>query len=764
MHEPTEDLAADAPQVPDEGPETVVQQIPPTVLQQSAAERKRLSPLVGDIPREIPVRLGKYLIDAEIGRGAMGVVYRARQDGLDRIVALKLLLRGPNAGDAHKRRFEREARAIAKLRHPHIVSIHEVGEYEGQPFFTMDYIDGMDLDTFMEKNGITSTSLVADMCARICEAVQYAHEHGIIHRDLKPGNILVDRAGDPIVMDFGLAKDMDSDSIVSMAGDIMGTPAFMSPEQAGGHVAVTAERSDVYSLGAILYCMLTRQPPFQGKTLMETLGRVMNEDPPPLTMTNPDIEGELGAICMKAMDKVPALRYDTAKAMADDLRAFINGTPISARPWTLRTRIHRFIRRRGREAAAVVVVAGLLVWVAVLVARIVSTDYLDVALGHLESADTGVRAQAVATLAGEVRDPRQLPADRIKEAAALLLSMRADPEPDVVTALLAFLAEHGDTDAIRPHITPEIEQWLVEMAEQNETPEARNHAIEAMGRIPRGTFIDYLLVRLKVETSPTLKLKLVRSLGRQRSIRIVAPLTQIMIRDPVCRAEAALNTFYREGRVTLFDSQDRAVRATMRSLSESMAKITIASWNRSSAIGLSRTPGNRVRSTPIALSWRRETWTKKEPQPLPSRPVANPPPSLCCLTPSMTSTPAMWPLMPLQNSILTAPTPRWLNAWTTFPPACGPTPRSPLASAAAPRPWISSWWRSARNPSPTPPKTSFTRWANWVRPMRFRVCAMRPNATKPSAWRWKRPSGGSRGNDREPGYSAAPKIRFKFST
>ena len=163
MHEPTEDLAADAPQVPDEGPETVVQQIPPTVLQQSAAERKRLSPLVGDIPREIPVRLGKYLIDAEIGRGAMGVVYRARQDGLDRIVALKLLLRGPNAGDAHKRRFEREARAIAKLRHPHIVSIHEVGEYEGQPFFTMDYIDGMDLDTFMEKNGITSTSLVADM-------------------------------------------------------------------------------------------------------------------------------------------------------------------------------------------------------------------------------------------------------------------------------------------------------------------------------------------------------------------------------------------------------------------------------------------------------------------------------------------------------------------------------------------------------------------------------------------------------------------------
>ena len=162
-----------------------------------------------------------------------------------------------------------------------------------------------------------------------------------------------------MVMDFGLAKDLYSNSMVSMTGDIMGTPAYMSPEQAGGHVSATGERSDVYSLGAILYCMLTKEPPFRGNTLMETLGRVMNEDPPPLVNVNPMIEGELGAICMKAMEKVPSMRYKSAAEMARDLRAFINGQPISAKPWTWRTRMHRWILRHRLELAGGVVATTL---------------------------------------------------------------------------------------------------------------------------------------------------------------------------------------------------------------------------------------------------------------------------------------------------------------------------------------------------------------------------------------------------------------------
>ena len=388
--------------------------------------RSKLRAKVGDIPREIPVRLGRYLIDSEIGRGAMGIVYRAHQDGLDRIVALKLLITGVNASDAHKRRFEREARAIAKLRHPNIISVHEVGEYENQPFFTMDYIDGLPLDTFMEKNGISSTRLVADMCARICDAVSCAHENGIIHRDLKPGNILVDHHGNPMVMDFGLAKDLYSNSMVSMTGDIMGTPAYMSPEQAGGHVSATGERSDVYSLGAILYCMLTKEPPFRGNTLMETLGRVMNEDPPPLVNVNPMIEGELGAICMKAMEKVPSMRYKSAAEMARDLRAFINGQPISAKPWTWRTRMHRWILRHRLELAGGVVATARQrrpAWVLQEATRKENPEIRDLALkvmgsvphahyinhlvGLLRNPDASVRLKAVRSL-GQQKDMRIL--------------------------------------------------------------------------------------------------------------------------------------------------------------------------------------------------------------------------------------------------------------------------------------------------------------------------------------------------------------------
>jgi len=564
----SEEIAASEPQT-----RPPSQDIPPTVVKKQSPSKTGLRAKVGDIPREIPVRLGRYLIDGEIGRGAMGVVYRAHQDGLDRIVALKLLLAGTHASEAHKHRFEREARAIAKLRHPNIISVHEVGEYENQPFFTMDYIDGLALDTFMEKNGISSTRLIADMCARICDAVFYAHENGIIHRDLKPGNIIVDRNGNPMVMDFGLAKDLYSNSMVSMTGDIMGTPAFMSPEQAGGHVSATGERSDVYSMGAILYCMLTKEPPFQGNTLMETLGRVLNEDPPPLVDANPMIEGELGAICMKAMEKVPSMRYRSAADMAKDLRAFINGEPITAKPWTWRTRARRWLLRHRLELVGGLVAASLLVFASFLGVRILSNDYLDVARAHLGSDKVPVRAEAVTTLGREIASPEQLRPDQVQDAAEALLLAHLDPDPEVRKNLLLMLVEHGRHEAIQRAAKNEsVTEWILEEAAHGEDSETRNLALKAMGVVPDQGFIGFLIELLQ-HPDAEIRIKAVRSLGKQEGIRILQPLMHTAINDPECRAyaEEALDNYHRKGRFSLFARQDTAIKQSLDKLTTVMA-------------------------------------------------------------------------------------------------------------------------------------------------------------------------------------------------
>ena len=545
----------------------------PTLVVGRSGRKPALKVNTGGVPRELPVRLGKYLIDALIGQGAMGVVYRARQEGLDRVVALKILPHGAHASEASRHRFEREAQAIAKLRHPNIVSIHEVGEYDGQPFFTMDYIDGTPLDVFLKTTGITSTVVIAELCATICDAVQYAHDQGIVHRDLKPGNILVDRTGRPIVTDFGLAKDLDADSLLSMPGDIVGTPAFMSPEQAEGRVEGTGFASDVYSLGAILYTMLTRKPPFEGKTLVETLGQVINREPKPLTHANPAIEGELGAICLKAMEKDPYLRYETAQAMANDLRAFINGFPVSARPWTWRRGVAKFCGRHRGELTGLGVAAVLLALVGYLATQVFSQTYLDIARAHLNSGDATVRAEAVGTLAREIRQPDQLHPDRLEEAARLLLGAADDDETGVQAALLAALDAGSPPDALQREMTQEQAAWVMALADRDDDPQLRNLAIAVMARFRRGDFAEYLLARLD-EPNPAVRLRVVRSLGHQATRRALGPLLNMRVYDPICRAEAeiALERFYQEGRIALFEGQDSVVKDTLRTLGDAMAQ------------------------------------------------------------------------------------------------------------------------------------------------------------------------------------------------
>ena len=535
--------------------------------------RPRVLVAGGDLPREIPTRLGRYLIDGVIGRGGMGVVYKARQEGLNRTVALKLLLQGEHASEAGRYRFEREAKAIAKLRHPNIVNVHEVGEYNGQPFFTMDYIDGLTLSKFVNKVKFESSAVVADLCARIADAVHYAHQQRVIHRDLKPDNILIEASGEPIITDFGLAKDIGDMTMFSMTGEIMGTPAFMSPEQASGKVSELDERTDIYSMGAILYWLLSKREPFHGKTMIETLTSVVNEDPPLITAINPSVEPELCAVCLKAMEKDVANRYQTAEEMADDLRRFLDGYPVMARPWTWRRALARYAIRHKRSLVAAAAAAILIALAGVLSATFFSRTYLDIARAQLTSENPDVRAQVVTSLGIEVIQLVEMKPNEKSEALVLLMAMRDDKDKRVLTAWLNFLIDYGNRPDIRKIVDPITAQRLMEMADNNDTPALRNMAITAIGVIRRSDFVDYLLRRVK-EPNPSLRLKIVRSLGRQRTRRAAGTLINLTVSDPICRAEAqaALDQLYEKGRIAVLDTHNRAAKSALRMLGSAVAQ------------------------------------------------------------------------------------------------------------------------------------------------------------------------------------------------
>lgn len=292
----------------------------------------------GNAEAETPVTtnfmIGRYQARAILGRGTMGIVYKAWQEDLKRTVALKVLKEGRHASMEAKLRFLREAQALARLRHPNIIAVYEVGEIDGQPFFSMDFVDGTSLDKLIMSNRPGIREAVA-MCRRIAETVHYAHENGIIHRDLKPGNIIVDLKGEPVITDFGLARNLDS-GMLSMSGDIIGTPSYMSPEQAQGKTTEVDIRTDVYSIGAVLYSLLTGKSPFAKASLLETLNSVINDPPEPIRRLNPQVDRELASICMKAMAKNKTQRYDSAKKMAEALDRYLAVPPLQRRLQQLR--------------------------------------------------------------------------------------------------------------------------------------------------------------------------------------------------------------------------------------------------------------------------------------------------------------------------------------------------------------------------------------------------------------------------------------------
>jgi WD40 repeat protein/serine/threonine protein kinase/ribosomal protein S27E len=345
-----------------------------TVSQHPGPERGQAG-----LPTESAARFGDYELLAKVAEGGMGVVYKARQIKLNRIVALKMIRAGQLASDQEVQRFYSEARASAHLDHPGIVPVFEVGEHEGQHFFSMGYVEGGSLAARV-KDGPLPPREAASLVRQIADAVAYAHQRGIVHRDLKPANILLTRSStaftdytdsktrtppisesvksaksvdlsSPRITDFGLAKQVQQDSSLTASGQILGTPSYMPPEQAGGHTEQVGPAADIYALGAILYCLVTGRPPFQAATVMDTLIQVLEQEPVSPRQLNAAVDRDLETICLKCLQKEPARRYDSAEALAADLGRFLEGRPILARPVGRLERAWRWSRRNPLGAA-----------------------------------------------------------------------------------------------------------------------------------------------------------------------------------------------------------------------------------------------------------------------------------------------------------------------------------------------------------------------------------------------------------------------------
>jgi hypothetical protein len=466
-------------QAPEDEPGT----LPPRAVSQaeSLREARTVPPAPGsaaDATPGLPAVPGYELL-AELGRGGMGVVYQARQVSLNRLVALKMILAGGYAGEHELARFRTEAEAVARLQHPHIVQIHEVGEVASGggdapvklPFFSLEYCPGGSLAGKLPGTPLPPRE-AAPLAAALARAMAAAHQKGIIHRDLKPANVLLAEDGTPKITDFGLAKKLEEAGHTG-TGDVLGTPSYMAPEQAGGRAREVGPQADVYALGAILYELLTGRPPFKAATAMDTLLQVLSDEPVPVRRLQPKVPVDLETITLKCLQKEPAKRYGSAAALADDLRRFLAGEPIVARPVGMAERLVKWMRRRPALAAlvAVSVLAALglsAVWFGLQRehARRAADERAAALVQNLATAETADVPRIIADLAPYRRwaDPRlrQMaeqadPDSKERLHAALALAKNGPGQEDYLVGRL-LTARPNELPVIRDALLPQREE------------------------------------------------------------------------------------------------------------------------------------------------------------------------------------------------------------------------------------------------------------------------------------------------------------------
>ncbi|MBM3999657.1 MAG: hypothetical protein FJ297_08995 [Planctomycetes bacterium] len=418
-------------------------------------------------------RIGDYEVMGELGRGGMGVVYKARHVTLNRVVALKMILSGPYATDAALKRFLAEARAVARLQHSGIVQIFDIGEHQGLPYFSLEFVEGRDLQRDLQGQPREARS-AAELVERLASAMQYAHDHGVLHRDLKPSNILLAADGSPKIADFGLAKEVDAEgSTATSQGTVMGSPSYMPPEQARGEASSISPRSDLYSLGAILYQILTGRPPFLADRPVNTVMQVIHNEPVSPRVLQPGVPVDVETICMKSLQKDPSARYESCRALADDLRRFLNGEPILARPISRVERAWRWCERHPATAVpsglaglfilATALVASWAWWTTAAQATIISEQRDQVQEQRDEARKERDEARRQRTIADEQRviaNQRKVLAEEKEELARRQATLALENIQFVVTDIDDALKKQPGSNDLRIAILESVaKKW-----------------------------------------------------------------------------------------------------------------------------------------------------------------------------------------------------------------------------------------------------------------------------------------------------------------